>query len=88
MILIYGVSLLTCFYIHYINVAIDFILQPLVLVCIFNLTFAPDRETEDVTAVVVPISTVELSVNSTVEPFHTDIISPERELDPLAIVYL
>jgi hypothetical protein len=75
------------FYI-YINVAIDFILQPLVLVCIFNCTFAPDIATEEVTTVVVPISVVELSVNSAVVPFHTDVISPERELDPLATVYL
>jgi hypothetical protein len=75
------------FYI-YINVAIDFILQPAVLVCTFNCTFAPERSTEDVTAVVVPISVVELSVKAVVAPFHTDIISPERALDPLATVYL
>ena len=35
-----------------------------------------------------PISVVELSVNVTVDPFHTDIISPERALDALATVYL
>ena len=75
------------FYI-YINVAIDFILQPAVLVCTFNCTFAPDMATEDVTTVVVPISVVELSVKDVVAPFHTDIISPERALDPLATVYL
>jgi hypothetical protein len=54
----------------------------------FNCTFAPDIATEEVTAEVVPISDVELSVNSAVVPFHTDAISPERELDPLATVYL
>jgi hypothetical protein len=75
------------FYI-YINVAIDFILQPLVLVCMFSCTFAPDMATEDVTSVVVPISIVELSVKAEVVPFHTDIISPERALDPLVTVYL
>ena len=75
------------FYI-YINVAIDFILQPLELVCMFNCTFAPDIATEEVTTVVVPISVVELSVKAAVVPFHTDIISPERALDPLVTVYL
>ena len=68
--------------------AIDLILQPAVLVCIFSCMFAPDIATEDVTTVVVPISVVELSVNAVVVPFHTDIISPERALDPLATVYL
>ena len=81
-------NLLTYSILYYINIATDFILQPLVLVCMFNCTFAPDKETEEVTAEVVPISDVELSVNSTVDPFHTDVISPERALDPLATVYL
>jgi hypothetical protein len=54
----------------------------------FSCTFAPERATEDVTAVVVPISDVELSVKAAVVPFHTDIISPERALDPLVTVYL
>ncbi len=54
----------------------------------FSCTFAPERATEDVTTVVVPISAVELSVNTTVDPLHTDITSPERALDPLATVYL
>jgi hypothetical protein len=48
----------------------------------------PDKATEEVTTVVVPISVVELSANSAVAPFHTDIISPERALDPLVTVYL
>jgi hypothetical protein len=54
----------------------------------FSCTFAPNISTEDVTSVVVPISIVELSVKAVVVPFHTDIISPERALDPLVTVYL
>jgi hypothetical protein len=54
----------------------------------FNLTLAPDIRTEAVTGVVDPISVVELSVNATVVPFHTDIISPDLALAPFDTVYL
>jgi hypothetical protein len=54
----------------------------------FNLTLAPDIITEAVTGVVEPISVVELSVNATVVPFHTDIISPDLALTPFDTVYL
>ena len=35
---------------------------------------------------VLPMSTVEVSLYTTLEPFHTDEICPERAFEPLEIV--
>jgi hypothetical protein len=70
------------------NVAIDFILQPLVLVCTLNCTSVPTTATEQVTGVVDPTSKVELSVNCTVAAFQTAMTSPDLAFAPLAAVYL
>ena len=70
------------------NVPIDLILQPLVLVWTLNCTSPLTTDTEQVTGVVEPISRVELSVNCTLVPFHTANISPVLALVELDTVYL
>ena len=70
------------------NVPIDLILQPLVLVWTLNSTSPPTKDTEQVTGVVVPMSRVELSVYCTLAPFQTASISPVLALDPVETVYL
>ena len=69
------------------NVPIDLILQPLVLVCILNSASVPTIDTEAVTAVVDPMSRVELSVYWTLPPFHTAMTSPVLAFEPLVTVY-
>ncbi len=70
------------------NVPIDLILQPLVLVWTLKRTSDPTKDTEQVTGVVEPMSRVELSVNCTLAPFHTASISPVLALVELDTVYL
>ena len=70
------------------NVPIDLILQPLVLVCTLKRTSDPTKDTEQVTGVVEPMSRVELSVNCTLAPFQTASISPVLALVELDTVYL
>ena len=53
-----------------------------------NDTLPPTKDTDGVMALVDPISKVEKSVYCTLEPFHTDITSPDLALDPDDIVYL
>ena len=70
------------------NVPIVLILQPLVFVCTLNSTSPPTNDTEQVTGEVVPMSRVELSVNCTLAPFHTAIISPDLAFPAFDTVYL
>lgn len=70
------------------NVANDFSLHPDVPVVILSCTFPPDNATEHDTAAVLPISAVDVSVNSAVASLHTAITSPDLALDPLDTVYL
>jgi hypothetical protein len=59
-----------------------------VLVWKFNCACAVAIATEAVTAVVEPMSNVELSVYCTLTPFHTASISPILAFDALVTVYM
>lgn len=52
----------------------------------FNSTFPLFNPTVKYAPFVLPISTVDVSLYTIVDPFHTDEICPERAFAPLAIV--
>ena len=72
---------------YYRYVTCDLIVQPAFVVCILNCAWEVTIETEAVTAVVDPISKVELSVYCVVVPFHTAITSPVLAFEALVTVY-
>jgi hypothetical protein len=69
-------------------VARDFSFHPDVPVYILNCISLPTIAVEHVTADVLPISVVDVSVYVAVVPFHAVITSPALALAPLDTVYL
>ena len=79
--------LLILFLLLYYNNVVDVLNAQPPLDVKFNTTLPlPSKATVKYAPSVDPISTVDVSLYTTVEPFHTDEICPERALPPFEIV--